>query len=231
MAIAFRSNSQIAYRIPSAGAFTAALAVREAGLAGAPKPRLLDRVRETIRARHYSHRTEKAYVHYKRMWAKQGFKVDFDPATDTIVFSMGGTEQRLKLNRANPNVPIEMTGLSAISAYHAGTSQPSDEEEQRLRLELEEKLESYYQSAHRVLKLFVRVPDLAKIGCIAISRVRNELIEHTDEGALYSFGVGSSGPRVKPMHRDTPKFNDEGLVPNTRALVDAVVVGCTGGAP
>jgi hypothetical protein len=64
MAIAFRSNSQIAYPIPSAGAFTAALAVREAGLAGAPKPRLLDRVRETIRARHYSHRTEKAYVHW-----------------------------------------------------------------------------------------------------------------------------------------------------------------------
>jgi hypothetical protein len=60
MVIAFRPNSQIAYPIPSAGAFTAALAVREAGLAGAPKPRLLDRVRETIRARHYSHRTEKA---------------------------------------------------------------------------------------------------------------------------------------------------------------------------
>jgi integron integrase len=30
----------------------------------APKPRLLDRVREAIRARHYSPRTEKAYVHW-----------------------------------------------------------------------------------------------------------------------------------------------------------------------
>jgi hypothetical protein len=29
-----------------------------------PKPRLLDRVREPIRARHYSHRTEKAYTHW-----------------------------------------------------------------------------------------------------------------------------------------------------------------------
>jgi len=37
-----------------------ALAVHEA--AGAPKPRLLDRVREAIRARHFSRRTEKAYV-------------------------------------------------------------------------------------------------------------------------------------------------------------------------
>jgi site-specific recombinase XerD len=31
---------------------------------GPPPPRLLDRVRDTIRARHYSRRTEKAYVHW-----------------------------------------------------------------------------------------------------------------------------------------------------------------------
>jgi hypothetical protein len=37
-----------------------ALAVHEAGPAGAPKARLLDRVREAIRTRHYSRRTEKA---------------------------------------------------------------------------------------------------------------------------------------------------------------------------
>ena len=64
MAIALRSSSQISYPIPSADALTATLAVREAGPAGAPKPRLLDRVREAIRARHYSRRTEKAYVHW-----------------------------------------------------------------------------------------------------------------------------------------------------------------------
>ena len=63
MAIALRSNSPISYPILSADAFTAALAVRETGPAGAPKPRLLDRVREAIRARHYSRRTEKAYAH------------------------------------------------------------------------------------------------------------------------------------------------------------------------
>ena len=37
-------------------------AVRETGPAEPPKPRLLDRVRLAIRARHYSRRTEKAYV-------------------------------------------------------------------------------------------------------------------------------------------------------------------------
>jgi len=44
-------NSQISYPILSAGAFTATLAAREAGPAGAPKPRLLDQVREAIRTR------------------------------------------------------------------------------------------------------------------------------------------------------------------------------------
>jgi hypothetical protein len=166
-----------------------------------------------------------------RMWAKQEIKFDFDSATDMIVISVGDTKRRLKLNRADPNVPIQVRSLTAGSAYHAGTPGPSDEEEQRLRVELEAKLESYYQSAHRVLKLFGRIPALSKVKCVAISRVRNELIEHPDDGAPYSFGAGSSGPRVKPMHRGTPKFNDDGLVPNTRAFVDAIVAGCTGGTP
>lgn len=166
-----------------------------------------------------------------RMCAKQGLKVDFDSASDTIVFSVDGVEQRLKLNRADPNVPIKMRELTSGSGYHAASSEPADDEEQKLRVKLEEKLESYYQSAHRVLKLFGRVSRLPEIRCVAISRVRNELIEHTDDGALYSFGVGSTGPRVKPMHRGAPKFNDEGLVPNTRAFVDAIVSGCAVSAP
>ncbi len=165
-----------------------------------------------------------------QLWSKQGFKVDFDAESDTVVFSFGGEEQRLKLNRADPDVPIQMGGLTAASAYHAGKSEPSDAAEETLRIELEEKLENYYQSAHRVLKLFGSIPELAKIRCVSVSRVRNELIEHPDDGSLYSFGVGSTGPRVKPMHRGTPKFNDKGLVPNTRDFVDAIVSGCQAGA-
>jgi integrase len=45
-----------------------ALAVRETDQAGPPKPRLLDPVRETIRARHYSRRTEKVYVAWIRRY-------------------------------------------------------------------------------------------------------------------------------------------------------------------
>src|SRR5262244_2939425 len=40
------------------------LAAGETGPVGPPKPRLLDRVRQAIRTRHYSRRTEKAYVHW-----------------------------------------------------------------------------------------------------------------------------------------------------------------------
>ena len=40
--------------------------VREPGPPAPHPPRLLDRVREAIRARHYSRRTEKAYVHWIR---------------------------------------------------------------------------------------------------------------------------------------------------------------------
>jgi hypothetical protein len=64
MAIAIRSNSQTSSPILFAGAFTPAPAVRETGPAGAPKPRVLDQIREAIRAGHYSRRTEKAYVHW-----------------------------------------------------------------------------------------------------------------------------------------------------------------------
>ena len=42
----------------------AALVLRETSPAATPPPNLLDRVRHAIRARHYSRRTEKAYVHW-----------------------------------------------------------------------------------------------------------------------------------------------------------------------
>src|SRR5438094_7852401 len=38
--------------------------LRETSSAASPKPKLLDRVRHAVRARHYSRRTEKAYVHW-----------------------------------------------------------------------------------------------------------------------------------------------------------------------
>jgi integron integrase len=58
----------VSYPALSPDAQTPSLAVRETGPGDAPKPRLLDRVRHAIRARHYSRRTEKAYVAWIRRY-------------------------------------------------------------------------------------------------------------------------------------------------------------------
>jgi len=58
-----------ALRYEAAADHTAGLVVRENTPPGSPKPRLLDQVRQRIRARHYSRRTEKAYVHCDRVAA------------------------------------------------------------------------------------------------------------------------------------------------------------------
>lgn len=166
-----------------------------------------------------------------KLGSQDALSVTFDPTTDTVVFAAAGVEQRLKLRRADPNVPIAMRNLTSGAAYVAGEADAVDEEQETLRIELEEKVESYYQSAHRILKLFGTIPALATIRCEPISRVRNNLVEHPQEGALYSFGYGSTGPRVKPMHRGTPLWNDDGLVPNTEALLGAIETGCSAGAP
>ena len=55
-------SRSVAYAVAPEATFGARRVVREPGPVEAPKPRLLDRVRLAIRARHYSRRTEKAYV-------------------------------------------------------------------------------------------------------------------------------------------------------------------------
>ena len=53
----------VRYGVPNDGS-PAAPVIRETPSAESPKPKLLDRVRLAVRARHYSRRTEKAYVHW-----------------------------------------------------------------------------------------------------------------------------------------------------------------------
>ncbi len=59
-----QSSKPPSYMPPGARAAPSSLAARETGPVGPSKPRLLDRVRQAISARHYSRRTEKAYVHW-----------------------------------------------------------------------------------------------------------------------------------------------------------------------
>jgi integrase len=67
-AVALRSSSGWSYPVLPARARSGVPGVHEAGPAGAPKPRLLDRVREAVRTRHYSRRTEKAYIHWVKRY-------------------------------------------------------------------------------------------------------------------------------------------------------------------
>ena len=57
----------------TAGAYPNQVHDSHAGQDGAPKPKLLDQVRQAIRARHYSKRTEKTYVD----WIKAIFNFPF----------------------------------------------------------------------------------------------------------------------------------------------------------
>jgi hypothetical protein len=76
-----RQSDPISYRAAPEGAFTT-LAVREVDPVGVPKPRLLDRVRAAIRARHYSRRTEKAYV----AWIRRHIFFYGQPHTDHVAW-------------------------------------------------------------------------------------------------------------------------------------------------
>ena len=67
--VALRSSRSFSYPTASeSSALACPLRVGEADPTGAPKPRLLDRVRAAIRARHYSRRTEKTYVAWIRRY-------------------------------------------------------------------------------------------------------------------------------------------------------------------
>ena len=164
-----------------------------------------------------------------RMWAKQNLQSVFDPETGIVTTSFGDLTLSYKVNRADPTVPVRASHLLSEGGYNVAKSPPIDPEEHALRLVLEDKLESYYQSAHRILKLLGTIPSLSSIRSPAVTRVRNNLIEHPPEGAPYSFGFGSSGPRVKPMQKAASKYRDSGLLPNTLEFVNAIVAGCRAG--
>ena len=62
--VALCPRRRLRYALASEHPLGVKLRVREPGSRETPKPRLLDRVRQAIEARHYSRRTEKAYVHW-----------------------------------------------------------------------------------------------------------------------------------------------------------------------
>lgn len=153
--------------------------------------------------------------------------LEFEESTDTITITNKGHSRSIKLNRADPNVPIQLLGSTSIGAYKAGSQKPSmsDVESENLKMLMEQMLEHYYANAFRITKLVQVVTGSKKYHCSEITIVRNKLIEHPDTGSIYSFGFGTNGPVVKPIQRrGQRKWNDKGLVPNTTALVESLRV-------
>lgn len=150
-------------------------------------------------------------------------KVSFNEKADTINFD----GMLVKVGRADPNVPLNVNMVSAGGGYVANESNNvNDFEIEQHKLDMESLLEHYYNSAFRVTKLIQHITKHKKYHCAEITNVRNWLIEHP-KGAghqLYSFGYGTTGPRIKVVSRGgDKKWNDNGLIPNTAVLLEELM--------
>lgn len=150
-------------------------------------------------------------------------QIQFDPETGTVTYRMGELEQSVRLNRANPEIPITMGTVTVAGAYRPETIVDHEQSADVEELAFEGLLEDYYHNAHRILKLVKSLPGFKNFECREIRIVRNQLVEHPKKGEVYSFGWGSSGPVVRPLHQQDREWVDRGLVPNTEALLGKLV--------
>ena len=154
-------------------------------------------------------------------------ETNFDAATDTMTITNkdGEVVFSLKLNRADPSVPIQLAGKSDISSFSPSTSEENIELVQ-LRRELGAGLESFYYNASKIWDL-IEKSLLSKKGSefINVKMVRNKLIEHTEHCDIFSFGASEEwGPSVKPTQLTSrkEKFYDKGLRVNTKELLQKI---------
>jgi hypothetical protein len=152
-----------------------------------------------------------------------GMKISFDEATGVLTTTMKGVSQSLTISRADPAIPVKVGQPAVVQAYHAGveTDPPTPENIDTLRQQLEQMIEGYYYNAFLITKLAQKITG-RKYECREITIVRNKLVEHFEGVSIYSFGIGSSGPVVKPIQIAPATWNDAGLVHNTTALVNSL---------
>jgi hypothetical protein len=147
-----------------------------------------------------------------------------DPTTDTLTMTFGGISHSIKVNRADPNVSVKLGQTVAGGTYgHSDELARSPPEIEELKVLFESLLEQYYYNAFRIVKLLQELTGRTKSHCMEITMVRNQLVEHPNDTADYTFGYGTHGPVVRPIKRCSSAWNDAGLVPNTVALVKHIV--------
>ena len=73
-----------------------------------PKPRLLDRIREAVRARHYSRRTEKAYVHVAASTQNQALSALLVPYREVLGVELPWLDKVVRAKRPQ-HLPVVLT--------------------------------------------------------------------------------------------------------------------------
>ncbi|MEY4602554.1 MAG: hypothetical protein RL292_495 [Candidatus Parcubacteria bacterium] len=146
------------------------------------------------------------------------FETTLLPNDNDVIEFMGF---KLKLKRANPNIPIKLENASI--AYSKGQefslTGKEDKEKKLERLSIE-----FYRTAHRAIDIAEKLPELKAFKARDIRIVRNKLIDHSDEkgGITHnSFSYSKNeGPYVKGLrvgnqleHMDKGfKLNNENFI-------------------
>lgn len=160
--------------------------------------------------------------------------IEIDPLRSETVFDEQSGIMSIKLNgdlihsltlkRADPSIPVKLVNSSSFSSFVA--MQDEEGEVQSVRDEIAKEIEIFYYNANKLLDLVEKgLLKKNRKQFIGVSMVRNKLIEHTEDGDIYSFGVSKEfGPTVKPQklvsRREKP--NDMGLVKNTIELLSLI---------
>lgn len=136
---------------------------------------------------------------------------------------------KLKLKRADPNVPIQLD--NATKAYSRGNVLSSVNPE---TIDKERRLErlasEFYRVAHRIAHIAEKLPVLTIFTAKSIRMIRNHLIEHpesTDSGITNdSFSYSKNeGPLVKGLRvGDKAQFMDKGFKINNEEFLSELKI-------
>jgi hypothetical protein len=201
----------------------------------------LQKRKETLNQNTYNEalsRIDKIGVQYSKLMLLNTKYLSVDPVRMEFSFDeesgvmqfipQGNIIFSIKLNRANPDVPIKLMGRSDASSFVSNEDLVSEGETDfnKLRNEISGELESFYFNASKLWDLVEKVIcKKTKSEFIGVKMVRNKLIEHTEDGDIYSFGVSEEwGPSVKPSQllSRKEKFHDKGLRVNAEELLEKI---------
>ena len=178
-------------------------------------------------------RMEKIKTQYTSLMKLNAECIEKDPMKMDIQFNektgvmtvahMGEIMSSIKLNRANSEVPVKLASKSDMSSFVPSND---NQEINAIRNQIAEELENFYFNASKLWDLIEKtILSKLKSDFIGVKMVRNKLIEHTEDGDIYSFGVSDEwGPTVKPsqLTKRKEKWHDKGLRVNTEELLNKI---------